>query len=131
MTKEDFKERDLLFCELLFELGSVSQASEQLGITYRQGRKIAERNRDTILDMTQTELASMAFKAVKTVKDVMTDDDIIKGDTKLKAAESVLDRIGASKKSVPEVSVNIESPVILLPAKATLPDNILEIQNGD
>lgn len=131
MTKEEIKERDLLFCELLFELGSVSQASAQLGISIRQGRKVAEKNRDLILDMTQTELASMAFKAVNTVRAVMTDDDFIKGETKLKAAESVLDRIGASKKSVPEIAVNIESPVILLPAKATLPDTILEIQNGD
>lgn len=118
MTKEEIKERDQLFCELLFELGSVKGASEQLGITLRTGRKIAEKNKEVILSMTNSELASLAYGAVNAFREGLTEDgSVAKAEVRLKAAEGILDRIGASKKVTSEVEVKADTPVILMPAK--------------
>lgn len=122
MTRDEVKERDTLFCEILFEVGSIAEASKQLGIPVRTGRKIANRNQQAILDMTNSELASLSYKAVKAVKDVLQDDDglIVKADTKLKAATEILDRVGAAKRTVSEVEVKAERPIILMPQKDTV-----------
>lgn len=118
MTREETKERDQLFCELLFELGSVKGASEQLGLSIRTGRKIAERNKDLILEMTNTELSSLAFGAVNTFRESLTEDgSVAKAEVRLKAAEGILDRIGAAKKITSEVEIKADTPVILMPAK--------------
>lgn len=118
MTKDEIKERDTLFCELLFETGSVIEASNQLDITIRQGRKIQERNKDLILEMTNSELAALAYKAVKGIRNALEEDGTVpKAEVRLKAAEGVLDRIGASKKMTGELEVKVETPIILMPAK--------------
>lgn len=118
MTKQEYEDRDLLFCELLFELGSVAEACKQLDLPLRTGRRIAEKNKDKILEMTNTELASLAYKAVSTVRHSLDEDGTIpKAEVRLKAAENILDRIGAAKKSTSELEVKTESPIILMPAK--------------
>lgn len=120
MTRDEIKDRDLLFCELLFELGSVSEAAKQLDITVRQGRKIAERSKDMILAMTNTELASLAYLSVSTIRSALTEDGSTpKAEIRLKAAEAALDRIGASKRVQGDLEVKIETPIILMPAKDT------------
>ena len=117
MSKE-ISDQDLLFCETLFESNSVREACSKLGITTKRGHKLVAKNREYILEMTQTELAGLAGKAIKTVGDSMEDDGSIpKGELRLKGAETVLDRIGASKRQVTEHEVKQDSPVILMPAK--------------
>lgn len=119
MTKEERKERDQLFCELLFETESMKDTCEQLGITLRTGRKIQAMNTETLLDMVNGELAAMSYKAVGVFKDTM--DSAIhytaKTASQLKAAEGVLDRIGASRKSNDVLEVKSEQPIILMPVK--------------
>ncbi len=115
---KEISDTDLLFVETMFELGSVKRAAEHLDVTTKLGHKIVARNREYILEMTQIELAGLAGKAVMTVSDSMDDDGTTsKGELRLKGAESVLDRIGASKRQVTEHEVKQESPVILMPAK--------------
>ena len=132
MTRDEIKERDILFCELLFDLGSVKEASEQLGITLRQGRKIAERNKDLILDMTNSEMAAMAYKSVSTIRKAMEDDGSIpKGELRLKAATETLDRIGVARKNQQEVEVKASTPVILMPSKDQLVEPTIRITTSD
>lgn len=118
MTKAQIEERDLLFCECLFETGSLRGACAELDIPLRTGRRIEARNRDKIVDMVKTELASLSYKAVKTVSASMDDDGTIpKGELRLKGATEILDRIGVSKAITTELEVKLETPIILLPAK--------------
>lgn len=133
MTKEEREERDLLFCELLFELGSVKAACDQLDISLRQGRKIQERNKNVILEMVNLELASMAPAAVKGMRDALTEDGSIpKAEIRLKAAEDVLDRVGASKKVTSDLEVKVETPVILMPAKTVEEEPVIRVSaNAD
>jgi hypothetical protein len=111
------QERDLLFCEVLFQTGSIKDTCEQLQVTLRTGRRILERNRHRMADFAADELASMSFKSVKTIKDIMDDPNTPKSEVALRAAESVLDRIGTSKRQAIEMEVKGSQPVILLPAK--------------
>ncbi len=118
MTKEEVKERDLLFCELLFETGSVIQASKELGIPVRTGRKIQKRNQDYLLEMTDAELAAMSYEAINTLRGSLSEDgEIPKAEVRLKAATEVLDRIGASKRNAQEELQTVATPIILMPAK--------------
>lgn len=116
MTKDELIERDELFLTLLFELGSVTAAAKQMELTLTTAKKIAERNRDRIIENTLTELSLSAPKAVSTIRDAMDQDGNI-ATTKLKAAESVLDRVGASAR-LKEDKVIEATPVILMPVKA-------------
>ena len=128
MVPEEIEERDILFCELLFECGSVAQASKQLGLSIRQGRKIATKRKQDILDMTELELSSLAFKAVSTVRQSLDEDGSIpKSEVRLKAAEGILDRIGASKKTTSEVEIIADRPVILMPAKDKLVQPVISV----
>lgn len=107
-----------MFCELLFELGSVKAACEQMDITLRTGRRIQEKNKELILSMTNSELSSLAYSAVNTYRKALTEDEQDhKIEAKLKAADSVLDRVGASKRNVVEHQGEDLQPVILMPAK--------------
>ena len=118
MTKLELEERDTLFCELLFELGSIKAACEQLGITTRTGRKIQAKNKDVILDMVNGELASLAYGAVNNFRKALDEDGTIpKAEVRLKAAEDILDRIGASKKVTGELEVKVDTPIIMMPSK--------------
>ncbi len=68
--------------------------------------------------MTNSELSALSYKAVATIGKSLTEDgDTPKADIRLKAAEAVLDRVGASKKVTSEVEVKADTPVILMPAK--------------
>lgn len=118
MTKAEIEERDYLFCELLFETGSLREACKELDIPLRTGRRIQDRNTDKILSMVNAELASLSYKAVKTIDNAMDEDGSVpKGELRLKGATEILDRLGASKKITTEVEVVADTPIILLPAK--------------
>ena len=132
MTREEIKDRDLLFCELLFELGSVTEASDQLGITKRQGRKIHERNKDLLLSMIDAELATSGYKAVATMRAALeADHETPKGELRLKAASEILDRVGAAKKTQQELEIKVETPVILMPAKDTTQTPVIKVTATD
>ena len=121
MTKEEYEERDQLFCELLFETGKMSEACEAVGVSIRTGRKIAERRKELILSMTNSELSALAYKAVSTMGSSLDEDgSVAKAEVRLKAAEAILDRIGASRKTTSEVEIKAETPIILMPSKDPL-----------
>lgn len=126
---KNIKEEELLFLEVLFQTGSVSKACAQLEIPVRKGYKIQAAHKDVILEMTNGELASLALQAVNTYRKAFQDDDgaIPKIEAKLKAADSVLDRVGASKRQVVEHSGEQVQPVVLMPAKSPVVDPVLQV----
>ncbi|WGH49985.1 hypothetical protein [Pseudoalteromonas phage vB_PtuP_Slicky01] len=116
-TKEELIERDLLFLSLLFELGTVTKAAKAMDLSISTARKIAERNKDKIIENAITELSLLAPKAVSTIRDAMDEDGSIpKGDIRLKAAEAALDRVGIHNRQLKE-AVTEHTPVILMPVK--------------
>lgn len=78
--------------------------------------------------MTNTELSSLAYGAVSTFRNSLSaDGSVPKEDLRLKAAEGILDRIGASRKVTSEVEVKADTPVILMPAKDQLTEPEIKV----
>lgn len=116
----------------MFELGSIKEVAERLSIPQHKCRALAYKNREHLLAMTNTELAVMGAKAVRTVKEALDEDGSVpKGDVRLKAAETVLDRIGAAKKQVVENEVKTSSPILLMPSKDPVIKPTIKISNID
>jgi hypothetical protein len=79
---------------------------------------LVTRLRDEIMDRTTQELAMAAPKAVSRLIEAMDEDGKIgKAAERLKAVESVLDRIGLAKKQQVEVTSVSAIPLFILPEK--------------
>ena len=74
--------------------------------------------KDEILKRTNEELAISAPKAMSKLLETMDEDGTTpKADLRLRAVESVLDRIGLAKKQEMNISVESESPLFIIPEK--------------
>ena len=114
------KESDLLFLEYFFDSGDVDIAASQSGISVSQAKKIVNRNKDVVLENTTSELALLGIKAVRAMGDGL---DAEAGETqvhatRIKAAEGVLDRVGAAKKQALEITAEITKPIYYAPSKS-------------
>lgn len=105
--------------DLFFDLGDVKEVAEALDMSVGAVRKTLARHKDRLTEMTVERLSYLGAKAVGTYNKVLDDEHgmIAKADLKLKAADSVLDRIGASQKHQNTIEVS-DTPIILMPAKA-------------
>lgn len=129
---KELDEFNTLFCEVMFESGSVKQVAEELGITQRACRALAFKHREQLLAMTTTELAIMSARAVRTLDNALYEDGSVpKGDVRLKAAESILDRVGASKRQIVENEITTNSPIIFLPAKDPVTRPLIVVSQND
>lgn len=111
-----------LFLEYLFNdpdcMRSTLKACVAAGYDYTYHRTLVSRLRDDILERTNCELAMAAPKAIGKLVDAMDEDGSIpKADIRLKAVESVLDRIGLAKKQQVEVTSVSAIPLFILPEK--------------
>lgn len=116
----------ILFLNYLFDRDSEHRGdpiASGLAAGYARGyiSELLSSMRDDIRSRTVDHLASMAPKAIMTVEDAMEDSGATpKGELRLKAAESVLDRMGASKQQAIDITSKDESisPLFFLPSKA-------------
>lgn len=77
--------------------------------------------KDEILKRSSDEMVTAIPKAVERVVRGMDEDGSTpKGELRLKAAESLLDRAGLAKKQEMDVKVDSSSPIFFLPAKAPI-----------
>lgn len=73
---------------------------------------------DEILRRANNELARRTPKAVSKLIQMMDEDGSVpKADIRLKAVESLLDRVGLAKKQEMSVSMESETPLFFIPAK--------------
>lgn len=111
-----------LFLEYLFNDPEVQRdtlkACIAAGYDPKTHRRLVRDLKDEILNRTNEELALNAPRAVKGLLDAMDEDgSIAKGDIRLKAVESVLDRVGLAKKQEMNISVENSSPLFIIPEK--------------
>lgn len=115
-----------LFLAYLFDRGSEHRgdpygAAEAAGYSTRSVPDLLRRLRDEIRNRTFDTLSGASIKAAMQVIDSLDEDgEVPKGDIRLKAAESILDRIGVGKQQSIDITSNDESisPLFILPAKA-------------
>lgn len=117
----ELTEQQELFLVYLEQYGTISKASKATGINPHTGSAWAKKFKDVIIDRAREKLAVGALKAANTTVELMDADAATeKGELKLKAAESVMDRVGLTKHTSVEVSVESENGLFILPAKGAL-----------
>ena len=107
------------FLELLFENGgNVRQAAELAGYSSGSIAWLKERLADEIVERTKTMLASQSLQAANKLANLVTAVDIERGDElRLRAAESILNRVGIAKQETMNHNVQAIHGVVLLPPK--------------
>ena len=120
-------EKQATFIDALFDNGGkVGQAMKTAG--YNPSRSnLMKSMRDEIAARTKDYLAVNGVKAATRIVEGLDADGttpLNQMDMRMKAAESILDRIGVSKKQTTEVTGQVVHGVVLLPAKKELATNI-------
>lgn len=101
--------------------GNVRDAAKKAGFTPDYGYVLFGKYRERIQQSMQDRVTMLQIKALKVLEDSMGEGaEAIKQDVRLKAADSVLDRGGLSKKSGVEVTAHELPAVMLMPAKKPL-----------
>lgn len=120
----DIKAEHELFIENFVECGDVRKAAVDSGYEASYGRTLFRKLRERIQQVLDDELAIRQVKALKTLDDSMGDKAIeAKQDIRLRAAESVLDRAGMSRKQSLEVAGSNLPAIMILPGKDPVPDS--------
>ena len=112
-------EKEELFLQNLFKNGgSVSAAAVDAG--YPQGSVTWLKNKlaDEILKRSKNLLATASVKATNKLIEMINTPEVVRGDDlRLKAAESLLNRVGLGKEETHNHNVQALHGVVLLPAK--------------
>jgi hypothetical protein len=127
----DLNEQQMLFLSLLFDAGSPSRGNSlqsciEAGYSATYHAKLVRTLKEEIRDRTHDQVASLGSKAIMGLEAAMNEDGSVpKGDIRLKASESVLDRMGIAKQQALDITSKDESlsPLFILPAKAGLDIN--------
>ena len=122
-------EKQASFLDALFDNGGkISEAMRTAG--YNTSRsKLMQSMRDEIAARTKDYLAVNGVKAATRIVEGLDADGttpLNQMDMRMKAAESILDRIGVSKKQTQEITGQVVHGVVLLPAKNELKDVTLD-----
>ena len=101
---------------------TIKGAAEATGISPAQGYNLAKKLKDQIIDRARDNLAFAALKASNTTIDLMdADAGTEKGELRLASSREIMDRVGLTKHTSVEVSIESENGIFILPAKAVLP----------
>jgi phage terminase small subunit len=117
--KPALSEKQEQFLDLLFENGgNVRQAAELAGYSSGSVAWLKDRLADEIIERTKTMLASHSLQAANKLASLVTAIDIERGDDlRMRAAESILNRVGIAKQETMNHNVQAIHGVVLLPPK--------------
>ena len=111
--------------ELMANGGNISQAMKVAGYNDGSRNWLIESVRDNIIERTKQELALNGPKAATRLVNTLDEDGTTpKGDLRLKAAESILNRIGIGSNDAVDHNVQVTHGVVLLPSKKEEPIQI-------
>ncbi len=122
MNMTDLSPKKELFLEYLFNdaecMGNTKLAADAAGYGATDHSRLVRQLKDEILKRTQEKLVLRAPKAAGQLIDMMDEDGSIpKADIRLKAVESLLDRVGVSRKQEMVISGNDTTPIFMISAK--------------
>lgn len=118
----DLNAQQELFLEYLFNdpecQNDTQLACTAAGYSLDYHATLVRNLQDEILRRANNELARKTPKAVSKLIQMMDEDGSIpKADIRLKAVESLLDRVGLAKKQEMSISMDTETPLFFIPAK--------------
>lgn len=117
--KPALTEKQEQFLDALFENhGNMTVAAEQVGYSPKSITWLKERLADEIIERTKVMLAGHSLQAANKLASLVTAIDIERGDDlRMKAAESILNRVGIAKQETMNHNVQAVHGVVLLPPK--------------
>jgi len=123
LTKNDRKltEKQEQFLNSLIETqGDINKAADLAGYAGNP-YQVVKSLKDEIVDLAQNILAKEAPKAAFKLVELMTSDKPIpNSNTKLQAAQTLLDRVGVTKTDKVSVDHNVNGGIFILPEKETI-----------
>ena len=118
--KELTKKQELFLNVLIQNGGDVPSALDEAGYARASRSWLVSKLKDEIIERTRLHLASHSVRAAQKLIDGLEADGTIASsqmDTRIKAANDILDRIGISKRQEIVSESKILHGVVLLPAK--------------
>ena len=108
---------ELFNCE-----GNIGKAMEKAGYKPRSRQHVLSSLKDEIVEASKTELAAHAAQAVNRVVEGMNDiGEHPRAELRLKAAQTLLDRVGLGKQEKIDIEGKMLHGVVLMPAKKDMP----------
>ena len=117
--KPALTEKQEVFLDALFDNGgNIRAAAEVAGYAVGSIKWLKDRLADEIIDRTKTVLAGQSLKAANKLASLVDAPDITRGDDlRMKAAESILNRVGLGRQETLNHNVQAVHGVVLLPPK--------------
>ena len=114
-------EKEELFLAYIESNPKIADVARAMDLPYNSVYEMYTKLKEVILDRARASLTLGAVKAVQTTLELMdADASTEKGELRLAAAEKVMDRVGLTKHTNVEVRVESENGLFILPAKAPL-----------
>lgn len=116
----DTEELLLMYLE---ESPTLTVAAEKTGISLGHASNLARKLKDVIQERTRDKLTLAGLKAAGTLVELMdADSSTQQGVLRHKVAADVLDRMGATKQSSIDVSIESTNGIFILPGKTPVPE---------
>ena len=121
--KREVTEKQKKFLDALFvNRGNISAACEEAGYSPSSRTWLVKALADEIVDISKRELAVNSATAVSRVVESMNDDGLNpRQELRLKAAQTLLDRVGLGKIEKQEHDVKALHGIVLMPSKSAMP----------
>ena len=131
-TKRNLTEKQEAFLENLVETkGDLKLAAELAGYSGNH-YQIIQSLRQEIVDLASDVLAREAPKAAfKLIELMSTDHSVPQANIKVQAAQTILDRVGVTKKERLDVNHNVTGGIFILPEKQTIDVDFEDITTED
>jgi len=126
--KRELTDKQKSFLSNLFDTGgNISLALEKAGYSKNSRNVVLKALADEILEVAKTELAAHSVQAINRVVEGMNDvGEHPRAELRLKAAQTLLDRVGIGKQEKIEMEGKILHGVVLMPAKKEMPTVTIE-----
>jgi len=126
--KRELTDKQKSFLSNLFDTGgNISLALEKAGYSKNSRNVVLKTLSDEILEVAKTELAAHSVQAINRVVEGMNDvGEHPRAELRLKAAQTLLDRVGIGKQEKIEMEGKILHGVVLMPAKKEMPTVTIE-----
>ena len=119
----ELTDRQKSFLSILFKSGgNITKALEEAGYKSASRYYVLQSLKDEIIEQAKVELAAHSVTAINRVVDSMNDTgEHPRQELRLKAAQTLLDRVGMGKQEKIDIEGKLLHGVVLMPAKKEMP----------
>ena len=116
---KDMNESQEMFIEYITSGLSIKEVAAKMEISMGYAYELSSTVKEVIQERTRDRLTLAGMQAVNVVvSSLSADGSTEKGELRLKAAESTLDRIGVTKHTNVDVQIEAENGIFILPGKS-------------